>query len=243
MTAHLKQRLLHLLGLGNPEHPYVIRAHRVRRNILRSDERLRTDYLHKTATPKLHIGGGWHLLDGWLNTDLELIPGVMQMDATQRFPFGDGTFQYVYTQHMIEHVPYPKGTCMLRECHRVLRKGGVIRVVTPDLAVITSLYRGNLSADQKKYLSWFCQTFVPAEYPPNAVSAINAMFHLWGHRFIYDEATLADAMRAAGFSSVTRRLLCDSGRYDLQNLGNEQRYPEGLLNFESLALEGCKQQA
>jgi predicted SAM-dependent methyltransferase len=242
MTSQLKQRLLHLLGLGNPAHPYIVRAQRVRRNILRSDERLRTDYLHKTATRKLHIGGGWHLLDGWLNTDLELIPDVMQMDAAKRFPFGDGTFQYVYTEHMIEHVPYPQGAWMLRECNRVMQKGGVIRVITPDLAAITSLYCCNLSAEQKKYLSWFCQTFVPADYPPNAVSAVNAMFRLWGHQFIYDEATLADAMRAAGFSSITRRLLGESVHSDLQNLGNEQRYPEGLLNFESLTLEGCKQE-
>jgi predicted SAM-dependent methyltransferase len=242
MAAQLKQRLLHLLGLGNPAHPYMIRAHRLRRIILRSDERLRTDYLQKTTTPKLHIGCGWRLLDGWLNTDLELIPDVMEMDATQRFPFGDGTFQYVYTEHMIEHVPYPQGIYMLRECHRVMRNGGVIRVITPDLAAMMRLYGGDLSADQKKYLSWFCQTFVPAEYPPGAVSTINAMFRLWGHQFIYDEATLADAMRAAGFSSVTRWSLGESDHSDLQDLGNEQRYPEGMLNCESLTLEGRKQE-
>ena len=241
MAAQIKQRLLHFFGLGNPAHSYVIRAHRLRRNILRSDERLRTDYLQRTTTPKLHIGSGWRLLDGWLNTDLELIPDVMQMDATQRFPFADGTFQYVYTEHMIEHVPYPQGTLMLRECHRVMRKGGVIRVITPDLAAIIGLYRSGLSAIQKEYLSWFCQAFVPAEYPHNAASAINAMFRQWGHQFIYDEATLAEAMRAAGFRSVTRWLLGESDHSDLQNLGNQQRYPDGLLNFESLALEGCKQ--
>jgi predicted SAM-dependent methyltransferase len=242
MAAHLKQHLLRLLGLGNLAHPYVIRAHRLRRTILRSDERLRTDYLRKTTTPKLHIGSGWRLLDGWLNTDLELIPDVMQMDATQRFPFGDGTFQCIYAEHMIEHVPYPQGTYMLRECHRVMRNGGVMRVITPDLAAIMRLYCGDLSANQKKYLSWFCQTFVPEQYPPDAVSAINAMFRLWGHQFIYDEATLADAMHAAGFSSVTRRFLSESDYSDLQNLGNEQRYPEGLLDYESLTLEGRKQE-
>src|SRR5580658_5791909 len=157
MTAQLKQHLLHLLGLGNPAHPYVIRAHRLRRTILRSDERLRTDYLQRTTTPKLHIGSGWRLLDGWLNTDLELIPEVMLMDATQRFPFGDGTFQYVYTEHMIEHVPYPQGLYMLQECHRVMRRGGVIRVITPDLAVILGLYSSSLCADQQRYLLWLRQ--------------------------------------------------------------------------------------
>ena len=48
-------------------------------------------------------------------------------------------------------------------------------------------------------------------------------------------------MRAAGFTSVMRWPLGDSDHPDLQNLGNEQRYPEGLLNFESVTLEGSKQ--
>jgi predicted SAM-dependent methyltransferase len=240
MTAQLKQRLLHLLEGSDAAHSFVIRAHRLRRNILRSDERLRNDYLQNTTKPKLHIGGGWHRLNGWLNADIELIPGVMRMDATQRFPFSDETFQYVYTEHMIEHVPYQKGVYMLQECHRVLRNGGVIRVITPNLAAIVGLYSGDVCADQQRYVSWFCQTFVPQECPPNAVSAINAMFRLWGHQFIYDEKTLADSMRAAGFSPVTRSLLGDSGHPDLQNLGNERRYPWGLLNFESLTLEGRK---
>jgi predicted SAM-dependent methyltransferase len=240
MTVQLKRRLLHLIRLSDPAHSWVIRAHQLRRRVLRSDERLRNDYLSKATIPKLHIGGGWRGLDGWLNTDLELIPAVMRMDATERFPFSDGTFQYVYAEHMIEHVAYQKGVYMLRECHRVMRRGGVIRVVTPDLAAVLGLYSANLCADQRKYLSWFCQTFLPQECPPNAASAINAMFRLWGHQFIYDEETLADTMRAAGFSSVTRWLIGDSDHPDLQNLGNEQRYPEGLLNFESVTLEGRK---
>src|SRR5215831_15321510 len=132
MTAQFRQWLLQPLGLVNAAHPFVIRAHRLRRIILRSDERLCRKYLGKTAKPKLHIGGGWRLLDGWLNTDIDLIPNVMRMDATEPFPFGENTFQYVYTEHMIEHIPYEKGACMLQECHRVMRSGGVIRVVTPN---------------------------------------------------------------------------------------------------------------
>ena len=240
MTVRLKQRLLHLLGLSDPGHPFIVRAHGLKRAILRSDERLRNDYLHKAAEPKLHIGGGWHRLDGWLNTDIELIPNVMRVDATQRFPFADGTFQYVYTEHMIEHVPYQQGAHMLGECRRVMQEGGVIRVITPDLAAIVGLYRRELSADQQKYLLWFCQTFVPQECPRNAASVINAMFRQWGHQFIYDEETLTDSMHTAGFRSVKRCALGESLHPDLQDMENQQRYPEGLLNFESVALEGLK---
>src|SRR5439155_9911959 len=110
--------LARLLGIRNPAHPWVVRAQRVRRKILRSDQRLRKDYLLRTDQPKLQIGGGWNRLDGWLNTDRDLVPGVMMMDATERFPFADETIAFVYTEHMIEHLPQPQGAFMLRECHR-----------------------------------------------------------------------------------------------------------------------------
>ena len=239
MTAQFRRRLLELCGLGNPAHPFIVRAYRLRRTILRSDERLRDEYLRKTVKPKLHIGGGRRLLDGWLNTDIELIPNVMRMDATEPFPFAENTFQYLYTEHMIEHVPYQKGARMLQECHRVMRDGAVIRVITPNLAAILGLYKDELGPDQQEYLQWFCRTFVQ-EGRPDAVSAINAMFRNWGHQFLYDDNTLSDSMCAAGFRAVHRCVLGESAHLELQNMENEQRYPKGLLNFESVALEGLK---
>jgi predicted SAM-dependent methyltransferase len=235
----IKQHLLNLLGHGDPGHPYIVRAHRLRRILLRSDLRLKNDYLRTTTDPKLHIGSGWTLFEGWLNADIDLIPGVMRMDATQRFPFADETFHYIYSEHMIEHVPYEKGAFMLRECCRVMRQGGAIRVITPDLSAILGLHSLELSAEQERYLLWFCQTFVP-ERAPSAASAVNAMFRMWGHQFIYDEQTLAGAMRAAGFNSIARYPISRSGHPELQNLVNESRYPEALLNFESVTLEGVK---
>jgi len=238
MTSQTKQHILDLLGVS-PASSHLVRLHRLRRVISRFDERFRNDYLQKALTPKLQVGGGWRLLDGWLNTDLEIIPGVMCMDATRQFPFADGTFYRVYSEHMIEHVSYQEGVGMLKECYRVLRVGGVIRVITPNLATIIGLYIDDLCGAQKEYVEWICQTFV-RESPPNAVSVINTMFHQWGHQFIYDEKTLANSIHAVGFNSVRRCRLGESSFLDLQNMENEQRYPQGLLNFESIALEAVK---
>ena len=240
MTSQNNKAWFAKLRLGDLGRSYVIRAHLLRRRILRFDERLRENYLRSAVMPKLHIGGGWRRLDGWLDADLELIPGVMRMDATKGFPFGDEVFQYIYTEHMIEHVPYEGAASMLRECYRVLRKEGVIRVVTPNFAAITGLYKGRLSSDQEKYLEWFCETFVPKECPKSAVSVVNTMFRSWGHQFIYDEDTLGKAMLAAGFGAITRCTLGKSDQAALMALENERRYPEGLLDFESVALEGRK---
>jgi predicted SAM-dependent methyltransferase len=240
VTANLKERFLGLLGTRAVDHSWIVSAHYLRRKILRSDERLRNVYLRQTGQPKLQIGGGWNRLDGWLNTDLKLVPGVMLMDATERFPFSDETMEFVFTEHMIEHVSQKEGTFMLRECYRVMRKGGVIRVTTPNLVAITGLCSDPLSEVQRKYLSWFCQTFIKEECPSKAASAINAFFRMWGHQFIYDELTLSEALCAAGFHSVRRHPLGNSDHPALRNLENTQRYPEGLLDFESVALEARK---
>jgi len=47
-------------------------------------------------------------------------------------------------------------------------------------------------------------------------------------------------MARAGFRSIARKRLGDSDYGPLRNIENEKRYPPGLLDFESLALEGSK---
>ena len=39
----------------------------------------------------------------------------------------------VYSEHMFEHVLPMDGAAFLKESYRILKPGGVLRVVTPDL--------------------------------------------------------------------------------------------------------------
>lgn len=221
-------------------HPWAVRIHRARRKVLRYDEGLWKSYLTETREPKLHLGGGAHLLTGWLNTDLAPLPGVMIMDATAPYPFGAESFQYVFSEHMIEHVPYEQGVRMLRECHRSLRVGGVIRITTPDFAALSRLYEGPLTETQERYLAWFSEAFLPSTHPKSALAAINAHFRMWGHQFLYDEPTLSHALQTVGFKSVVRLRLGQSSHTPLRDLENTGRYPPGLLDYESMALEATK---
>jgi predicted SAM-dependent methyltransferase len=239
VLKELKEQILTTLGLG-PGHPWMIAAHSLRRKLQHVDKQTRQAYLKSTQIAKLHIGGGPRCLPGWLNTDLALQLGVMQMDATQPFPFEDGLFHYVFTEHMIEHIPFEAAMVMLRECQRVLKPGGVIRVTTPNLAAFIELFAEKLNARQQSYLDFFCKTFLAPDRPATPAHAINSMFRLFGHQFIYDEKTLTDALRTAGFGEISRRPLMQSEHQTLQNLENVERYPEGFLEFESIALEAKK---
>jgi predicted SAM-dependent methyltransferase len=218
----------------------MIAAHGLRRRMQRVDSRHREGYLQNTPVPRLHIGGGSRCLPGWLNTDIALAPDVVQMDATRPFPFEDSVFHYAFTEHMIEHVSFESAMFMLRECYRVLKTGGVIRITTPNLASIVGLYGTNLSELQLGYLNHFCRAFLAPDSPATPANAINAMFRHFGHQFIYDEVTLGDALLKAGFGEIRRNSLMQSERQELRNLENVGRYPEGLLEFESIALEARK---
>ena len=186
---------------------------------------------------RLHLGCGQNLPEGWLNTDYyPLLAGVMHVDATQTFPFADDSFDFAYTEHMIEHIPFGGAQVMLRECYRVLKKGGCLRVTTPDLAFLIDLYGAGHSELQERYMSWAGEK-LPDDAPGHV---INNFVRNWGHLFIYDERTLGDALRDAGFAEVERCELNLSSSPVLQGLENEGRMPEGFLRLESITLEARK---
>ena len=90
------------------------------RQLLRPEQKLLRQYLDTPRVKKLHIGCGDHLIEGWLNCDLaddwQIMRGVpiYPLDATKPFPFASGVFDAVFSEHMIEHIPYPAGCSMLR---------------------------------------------------------------------------------------------------------------------------------
>jgi hypothetical protein len=102
------------------------RSHWPRRQITRRfgllDHDIATRYLAQSKELKLHIGCGDNVLPGWLNADhFPTTQDIMHLDATRLFLFNDETFDYVFSEHMIEHLPYPDGLKMLAEYHRVLK--------------------------------------------------------------------------------------------------------------------------
>lgn len=212
-----------------------------RRRLLRVDRRIIDDYLQTHAMRKLHLGSGSNLLDGWLNSDFfPKDAGVLHLDARGAFPFDDAQFDYVFSEHMIEHIAYAKGAKMIGECFRVLRPGGRLRISTPDLAFLVDLGRPDRTPLQDAYIRWSSKKFLKTAEGDGAAFVINNFVRRWGHLFIYDETTLRAVFRAAGFKDVIRRQLNESDAPDLRGLEHDDRLPEGFLQLESMTLEGTK---
>jgi predicted SAM-dependent methyltransferase len=182
-------------------------------------------------------------LPGWLNTDIEPGPAEVYLDATQRFPFADGTVQYIFGEQLIEHLTFEDGLEMLRECHRVLAPGGKLRLATPDLDRLVALFQDRKSDEVQGYLrgklAWHGW---PDSTSPETV-ILNMELRDFGHEFVYDSKTLEGRFREAGFQTV--RVLRAGEADDPVLTGIEARhlpsFPEHLLNdYETMVLEGVR---
>lgn len=189
---------------------------------------------------KLHIGAGYCALPGWFNTDSMPSPVPLYfLDVRKRFPFQDGELHYIYCEHVIEHLRFEDGMRMLGESFRTLGCGGKIRVATPDLSRILSVYceRG----EHEAYKNWAIEfsglpTFARAE-----CFVVNNFMRSWGHKFIYDEPTLSDSLLRAGFVNVRRFQIGESS--DPNFVGIEQhaqRIGEFANAFETMILQADK---
>jgi predicted SAM-dependent methyltransferase len=206
-----------------------------------SDRAILASYLAQSNSPKLNIGCGGRVLSGWLNTDYaSALPMVMHLDIEKRFPFKEETFDYIFSEHVIEHIPYLGGVKMLMECFRVLKKPGKIRISTPDLAFLVNLTRFKKTDLQRAYIKWAANAFIPGAPDDNEVFVINNFVRNWGHTFIYDENTLRGAMLSAGFKTITKFDLLESQDAALRDLENEKHLPSNFLRLESFTLEGSK---
>jgi len=167
--------------------------------------RLIERYLREHEERKLQLGAADKPLPEWLNTDLHDYGrrDIVFLDARKRFPLPDASFDAVYSEHMLEHLTYADGQRCLRECFRVLRPGGTIRIATPSLERLAGLYEGGEL--QERYVRWAAATLEPELKVPLPGAVVNNFFRSWGHEFIYDLHTLRHALAEAGFVEIEER--------------------------------------
>lgn len=174
---------------------------------------------------KLNLGCGAVTPAGWTNVDwalgarlarvpllgslarklgifnLDWSPEITLHDLTRPFPWKDDSVDFVYSSHTLEHLDRSHGVAFLAECFRVLRVGGRVRIVVPDLAALVEEYQtGRLPADL------FVQRLgVSVQEPGDGpVKRRLAFLVRYPHACMYDRDALLAAMRNAGFEAEPR---------------------------------------
>ncbi|OGM09370.1 hypothetical protein A2Y68_00155 [Candidatus Woesebacteria bacterium RBG_13_46_13] len=194
--------------------------------------------MSKSKRLRIHLGCGTVTPSGWINIDgslnarfgrmrrlrkllgvIGIIPqkianikwnkSIIIHDVRKRLPFRDNSVVAIYSSHLLEHLYLDDADRLLIDCHRILIKGGILRLMVPDL--------------RKQVLSYLGET--KEEEIPAADSMMNKMrlrtptrrsgnifyqillslqdFHT--HKWMYDEDSLRHHLLKAGFKNILKK--------------------------------------
>jgi predicted SAM-dependent methyltransferase len=241
----MKPRLVRVIGRSIRDDFRVLHSEleRLWQNRSRTRSAFIRAYLDSHEVRCLHIGSGGNVLQGWLNTDLNpRSDQIIYLDATDPLPFEDSTLDYVFSEHLIEHLPHEDGAYHLNQCYRVLKPKGRIRVATPDLQFLIEIYtQSTLTEPQAKYVRRTLDRAFPNTGFFNGAFVLNHFMRHWGHKFIYDEATLGHALRKAGFTETRRWPVGDSDEPRLRDIEHHgDAISEEFNLLQTMVIEGAK---
>jgi predicted SAM-dependent methyltransferase len=229
----------------------------------------------ETNPLKLHLGCGLNVVEGWVNVDgswnarLAKYPRVRRalaaarvipaesakvqwrgdlriLDVRDPLPFPASSCDAVYASHLLEHLYLDDALKLLRECFRVLRPGGTLRLVVPDLRAIVREYNGERvfynsdefaglpAADRMNRRLLFRSQNAPRGNVLMRVYA--ALKDFQTHKWMYDAESLVAHVRSVGFGDVAERGFRESRIGDIDRL----EHPGRVLQGEGICVEGVK---
>jgi SAM-dependent methyltransferase len=147
---------------------------------------------------------------------LRLLAGhqFVHHDLKYGIPLLDASADYIYSSHFLEHLFRQDARNLLVDSFRVLRPGGTLRVVVPDLAYAVSLYADG-RADEMLTQYFFVED-------DNSYYA--------RHKYMYDFEMLAALLREIGFKDVRR---CAFQQGETPDLGLLDNRPTDSLFVEA----------
>lgn len=93
----------------------------------------------------VNLGCGQRYHKDWTNIDfVSNSEDVIQHNLLDGIPINDNEVDLVYHSHVLEHFSKEQGVYFIKECYRVLKVNGIIRIAVPDLETIVKEYLNNL---------------------------------------------------------------------------------------------------
>ena len=195
--------------------------------------------MNGAAELKLNIGCGTAGIAGWVNIDnspsilLSRLPfgrrifrtpdwpgDVRRADVRKRIPFPDSSVSCIYSSHTFEHFTYEESRAVARECFRVLRPGGILRIVVPDLEILVRDYLSDHS-DPLASHNFVSRLLLTASLR----DIVHAGAH---HKQMFDARSLAHMLQEAGFLAPERRVFGSSRIVNIEEIELESRRSESL---------------
>jgi predicted SAM-dependent methyltransferase len=158
---------------------------------------------------------------------------IRYCDVSRGLPFRDGEAAVVYASHVLEHLTPLQARNLTREAYRVLKPGGVLRLVVPDLERLARLYLqerangagyGNAADKFMEHLRT-CPDYSGSALP---LKLYRAYLDTLSHKWMYDTASLTALMAEVGFMELSSRTYLDSRIPVVAQVEREGRFEDGI---------------
>jgi SAM-dependent methyltransferase len=166
------------------------------------------EYLNNNDFPvkKVLFGGHWSDNPGWL------LLTEQDQDLTQPLQCPDGSLDCIYTEHVVEHLPFTSALAFFKEASRCLKVGGVFRLVLPCLETVINANLDNEKGEKYVYNSLvphfaredfaLRQLGLPGLEADSNLFLLNSMANKHEHTFLWSAKLLRNILILSGFNQA-----------------------------------------
>jgi SAM-dependent methyltransferase len=203
---------------------------------------------------KIIFGGHWCDAQEWLVFNEE------EQNIKEPIIFSNESVDVIYTEHVIEHVSFLDAVTFMQESKRILKGGGVFRVVCPMVERVTASDFNDKNGKifvQNFIETWSDEDQLLKELKLSGISEspetffLNGIFTKFGHKFIWSAELMVKVLKAIGFHDVAMKKIGEEidQEYCLERmrrglyLGHdrkEDRSANIVYDPESLVVEAIK---
>ncbi len=155
-------------------------------------------------------------------------------DITKQLPFADNTVDTIFEEHVFEHIDICSALNFIKESHRTLKKGGILRTVCPTINKLTTFKNdelGQLYAQFQTQPYYVKEDAALKELGLKGVAEEPIMFMLdslfkgHNHRMIWSAEMIKKVLEKIGFSEV---YICEPGETHFDKSDCLERVVRGI---------------
>lgn len=149
----------------------------------------------------------------------EWAPHIIRRDLTKPLPFETGSVDGIYSSHFLEHIYLDDARALLRECHRVLRPGAVLRLALPDGEQwARELIEAGDDPSGEAGRRYHARLGSHPETRPTGKGALTFRIGAHVHRWQPTRGLVAALLREAGFADVSDRKFREGDLPDIETI-------------------------
>ena len=159
----------------------------------------------------LYVGCGNHRMNGFTHVEINIGkqykkggnvgPPEIIADITRHIPLGNNTVDLIFSRATLEHLTYQELINHFLECHRLIKRGGYVRMSVPDMDIMISKYLDKKEDIEKVKHDSEISSSMPLENHTD-LFVNRVLYH--DHYYLHNFDTLSRALKKTGFRNVKK---------------------------------------